>query len=185
MKILVIGHAQHGKDTFCKLLEEFGYTWKSSSDAAAEVVFNEIGSLYEYASPAEAHADRDNHRDEWGDIMAEYNTPDAARLAKEILYGVCAGGECAIEPIIGNTLMLSPPHDIYCGMRRRREFRAARKLFDLVIWVDASNRKPLEPKSSMELVKEDADIIIDNNCAELVFMDRVRGLAACLRTLGH
>ncbi|MCG7626071.1 hypothetical protein MHM97_22165 [Epibacterium sp. Ofav1-8] len=57
-------------------------------------------------------------------------------------------------------LALAP---IYVGMRSRAEFDRSKSLFDVVIWVDASKRLPLEPFSSMDLTKHDADLIVDNN----------------------
>lgn len=36
-------------------------------------------------------------------------------------------------------------------------------IFDLIIWVDASGRLPLEDASSFNIDKSCADIIIDNN----------------------
>lgn len=43
------------------------------------------------------------------------------------------------------------------------EFERSRDAFDLVIWVDASRRLPPESGGSMELTKNDAGWIIDNN----------------------
>jgi hypothetical protein len=43
------------------------------------------------------------------------------------------------------------------------EFEGSKRHFDYVIWVDASKRKPLEPRESMRLRKEDADYFLDNN----------------------
>ena len=36
-------------------------------------------------------------------------------------------------------------------------------LFDLIVWVDASDRLPLEPATSFNIDKSCADIIINNN----------------------
>lgn len=54
-------------------------------------------------------------------------------------------------------------HGIYVGMRSRAEFDKTKGLFDSVIWVDRSEHVKKEPSSSMELTKEDADFVIDNN----------------------
>jgi len=53
-------------------------------------------------------------------------------------------------------------------MRKRDEFNASREagLFDHVIWVDASKRRPPESADSMELVASDADTYLDNNGSE-------------------
>jgi hypothetical protein len=54
------------------------------------------------------------------------------------------------------------------------------KLFDLIIWVDASDRLPLEDASSFNISKSDADIIIDNNGTFEEFKDRVIRLGKVL-----
>ena len=50
-------------------------------------------------------------------------------------------------------------------MRDRGEIEECLKqeVFDLVIWVDASDRLPLEPITSFNIDKSCADIIIENN----------------------
>lgn len=50
-------------------------------------------------------------------------------------------------------------------MRDRHEITECIKqeLFDLIIWVDASERLPLESPESFNIDKSCADIIIDNN----------------------
>jgi len=52
-------------------------------------------------------------------------------------------------------------HDICEGVRSRIEFNCAKKkqVFNFVIWVDASERMPLENPESMELSEDDADLI--------------------------
>jgi len=120
MKILVIGKARHGKDTACEILrDKFGLSFASSSDFVAErAVYPTLFPKYGYKSAAEAYADRVNHREEWRDLISAYNAEDPARLAKELLEH----------------------HDVYCGMRSLREFKAVRELFDCIMWVDASER---------------------------------------------
>ena len=158
-KYLVIGHKQHGKDTVAELLP---LSYKSSSIAACEIfLFEQLQRKYGYATIEECYQDRGAHRTEWFQAIQSYNARDRARLAREIL----------------------DTSDVYCGMRCDIELAAckAEGLFDLVIWVDASERKPLESSSSMKLTKEDADIIIDNNGTMEMLEDKVFRLA---KTLG-
>jgi len=56
-------------------------------------------------------------------------------------------------------------HDIYCGLRNKREFHAMRNtsVFDYAIWVDRSDHLPEEAKTSMSLEQWMADFTIDNN----------------------
>lgn len=163
-KIAVIGHARHGKDTVCELLRDlYGFTFTSSSLFCAEkVVFPAYRAwcmgdsgprshLIEkrlFRDPAwvtvdDCFADRSNHRALWFDLIADYNTPDPATLARNI----------------------TDAYDIYAGIRSTREFHAAvnEGIFDLVVWVDRSKHLPKEPSSSMELEPWMADYVIDNN----------------------
>lgn len=145
MKLLVIGHARHAKDTCAELFQDyFGLTFMSSSQAAADIfIYDKLKDKYGYKTPEECFEDRMNHRAEWYDLICEYNKDDKAKLAKEILKKT----------------------DAYVGMRDRAEIEEClkQKLFDLIIWVDASERLPLEPASSFNIDKSCADIIIENN----------------------
>ena len=144
-KLLIIGAARWGKDTLAELLnEEFGYTYESSSQSAANIfLYDMLKDKYDYKTPEECFEDRVNHRQEWYESICEYNKDDRARLAKGILER----------------------SDCYVGMRDRDEIEECLKqgIFDLVIWVDASNRLPKEDASSFNIDKSCADIIIENN----------------------
>ena len=74
-------------------------------------------------------------------------------------------------------------HDMYVGMRSDVEFFQAKSqgLFDLSIWVDASERKPLEPRTSNQIESHMCDIIIDNNSTEEVLRNRVQRFCSVLR----
>ena len=65
-------------------------------------------------------------------------------------------------------------NDVYCGNRSREEVQAAREagLFDYAIWVDASQRLPLEDASSISVTEADADFIIDNNGTEEELLEK-------------
>ena len=154
-KLLIIGNMRHGKDTFAEILrDEFGLTFISSSQAAADIfIYNELKDKYGYKTSVECFEDRINHRQEWYEMICDYNVDDKARLAKGIL-------ELA---------------DCYVGMRDRGEIDECIKqgLFDLVVWVDASDRLPAEPLSSFNIDKSCADIIIENNGSEADFKEKV------------
>lgn len=144
-KLLVIGHGRHGKDTVCEILKEkYNFSFESSSKFCSKLfIFNDLKDKYGYANEEECYANRHNHRSEWYDAICAYNVPDAARLGREIFK----------------------EHDIYCGLRNKKEFHAMRntKVFDYAIWVDRSDHLPLEPKTSMTLEQWMADFTIDNN----------------------
>jgi len=156
MKVLILGDARHGKDTLAELLEKYyGVKYKSSSQAAADIfIYAKLGHEYGYTTPEECFQDRVNHRVEWHDLISDYNKDDRARLAKGILEHA----------------------DCYVGMRCHKEVDECRKqgLFDLIVWVDASERLPKEGKDSFDIEMCNADMIIENNGTLLEFDAKVK-----------
>ena len=144
-KLLVIGHGRHGKDTVCEILEKnYNYSFESSSRFCSKLfIYNDLKEKYGYANEEECYADRHAHRKEWYDAICDYNEKDAATLGREIFK----------------------EHDIYCGLRNKREFFAMKNtgVFDYAIWVDRSEHLPPENKESMSLEQWMADYTIDNN----------------------
>lgn len=144
-KLLVIGHGRHGKDTVCEILRnQYGYSFESSSQFCSRLfIYDLLKEKYNYASEETCYLDRHNHRAEWYNAICDYNVPDAARLGREIFK----------------------THDIYCGLRNKREFFAMKNtgVFDFAIWVDRSDHLPTESKDSMSLEQWMADYTIDNN----------------------
>lgn len=141
MKLLILGHGRHGKDTVAEMLQDLtGLTFCSSSLACAEkVVYPALKDLHGYHSVEECFNDRHNHRDEWKRLISAYNYADKARLAKEILA----------------------ENDCYVGMRSKDEYNAAKPLFDHVVWVDAGGRLPDDPTMTIQYNFE--MIFLDNN----------------------
>lgn len=154
-KLLILGHARHGKDTFAEILRDnFGLSFKSSSEAAAEIfIFDELKDKFGYSTFEECFEDRHNHRPLWHEMIADYNKDDRARLAKGILE----------------------LNDCYVGMRNDLEIDECKRqeLFDLIVWVDASDRLPLEPSESFRINISQADIIVPNNGTYEEFVERV------------
>ena len=144
-KLLIIGHGRHGKDTVCEMLRnKYGYSFESSSQFCSKLfIYNQLKDRYGYANEEQCYADRHNHRAEWYDAICNYNVPDASRLGREIFRA----------------------HDIYCGLRNKREFFAMKNtgVFDYAIWVDRIDHLPPESKDSMSLEQWMADFTIDNN----------------------
>lgn len=146
MKLLILGHARHGKDAAAEYLcDRYRLDFRSSSLFLADLVVRPVlvdrGITYDSLSAC--YADRVNHRALWREIISDYNADDPARLAKAIL------SEC----------------DCYVGMRTDREYRAALPLFDHVIWIDSSGRGvPPEPRDSMTIDYDPAVMVkIDNS----------------------
>jgi dephospho-CoA kinase len=163
VKLLIIGHARHGKDSLAEILNEhFGLKFISSSQACADIfIYDTLKEKYGYKTPEECYEDRMNRRQEWYEMICEYNKDDKARLAKEILK-------------YNNT---------YVGMRDSSEIKECLKqgLFDLVIWVEASKRLPMESSNSFNITPSDADIIVDNNGTYEEFKEKTLRLGSLLR----
>lgn len=157
-KLLILGSARHGKDTFAEILRDrFFLEFKSSSQAAADIfIYKELKDKYGYTTPEECFEDRMNHRQEWYEMICDYNKDDRARLAKDILSIT----------------------DCYVGMRDRDEINECMEqgLFDIIIWVDASDRLPLEGAGSFNIDRSCADIVLENNGTLEEFVEKTTRL---------
>ena len=145
MKLLIIGHGRHGKDTVAAMLnEEFGLTHLASSEASSTIfVFDVLREKYGYTTVDECFNDRANHRAEWYDLICDYNKNDQARLAKEIVSRA----------------------NIYVGMRSSIELDECIKqgVFDVIIGV-IDPRKPFEDLASMSIdVEKYSNVLILND----------------------
>lgn len=143
---MILGYARHGKDTVAEILRDnLKLTFVSSSFAAAEKVMVPFLAAkgITYASLDECYVDRINHRQDWFEQISAYNTPDGARLAREIYKD----------------------NDIYVGMRNERELETVRKegLYDYSIWVDRSKHIVPESLASCSVTPAMANFILDNN----------------------
>ena len=132
MKLLIIGHARHGKTTSANFLSNrFNLKFSDSSRAAAEIfLYDKLKDKYGYKDFEECYEDRVNHREEWFDEICRFNEKDPARLAKEIMKTA----------------------DIYCGMRSGREILKCveDKIFDHIIFIYNPNL-PHEETNSFDI----------------------------------
>ncbi len=144
LKILIIGHARHGKDALAEAFPtRHGYNFSSSSMAAAKLfIYDLLKGKYGYETFEQCYEDRLNNREEWFQLISQYNREDKARLAKEILRD----------------------NEIYVGMRNREEIYVCQvqKLFDLIIWVERPGVQ-LEDPSSFNIDKSLATICVVND----------------------
>lgn len=145
MKLLILGHARHGKDTVAQMLkEEFGLTHLASSEASSTIfIFDALKEKYRYSTFEECFEDRVNHREEWYNLICEFNKDDQSKLAKEIMKRA----------------------NVYVGMRSQTELDACleKRVFDCIIGV-LDPRKPEEDSGSMSInIIEHSDILIMND----------------------
>lgn len=151
-RLLIIGHARHGKDTLAeKIRDKMGLAFTSSSIFVGEECIWPSWGKERYETFDAMFADRVNYRKTWADLISAYNTPDKTRTAKTVL---------------------DRGYDMYVGMRRMDEYMACRAidLFDHVIWVDRSQHLPPEGKDSSDMIPGIADLYCDNN-GDLAQMD--------------
>lgn len=150
-KILILGHGRHGKDSLAEFLEHYYHiTFESSSWGAAEAIFPWLQDRldFKYEDVDEAYEDRHNHRELWKELITNYNTPDKSALCRQILN----------------------KSDCYVGMRCQKEYEASKHLFDLVIWVDATQRVGyIDPTMGIEF--DDSMFLVDNNGDESNLLD--------------
>lgn len=157
MKILVLGYHDSGKTTLANILaEQFGLQHINPSVVAAEHIIMKLPEMAKkYASVMECYDDRyaEGNPQKWVDAIAKFNTPDGAALAKLVLQ----------------------KSDIYTGIRKRVEFDACVQagLFDVIVWVDAGARIPVDPH--VQLTKKDAHVVFDNT-TELEFDRLIRNV---------
>ncbi len=157
MKLFIIGHGRHGKDTVGEIVKkQYGLTFESSSFFCAEKVVRpwlEKHRGITYSSLDLCYEDRLNYRMEWYTAIKEYNTPDLSRLSRTIF----------------------DKHDMYVGIRDREEFLTSKKFSDLAIWVDASERVDfVDP--TCKILKSDCDVIVENNQTEKELEEKVHRL---------
>ena len=141
MKILILGHARHGKDTFAELLEKHhGLKFASSSEYACEhVVYPILKDEFNYESVAECFYLRGECRDRWKTIISDYNTPNKDRLCRELLA----------------------TNDIYVGMRDIEEYEASCDFFDRTYYIDRYLHCKPDPTMGIQWAPEME--YIDNN----------------------
>lgn len=156
MKILILGAAGHGKDTVAALVEaQYGLDYSSSSMfVLREVIYPALKDKYNYKSERECFVDRVHHRQEWHDLICRYNTPDPTRLTRKLLA----------------------ENDMYVGLRNRREYLYTCHLYDLVIWVDASERVGGEDDTLSINFDPSSMVRIDNNGSLVSVIEQIKRL---------
>ena len=176
-KLLVIGHARHGKDTVAEILQrDYGFTFTSSSLFCAEHVIwdavqNPTEALEHYVEagcPGITHLQlTDELR-----MMAEQNYADHEACFKDrgnfrtAWFSLIAAYCYPEKERLAREIF--EENDIYVGIRNKREYYSVVNsgLVDAVIWVDASERVDQEPMASCTVEPWMSNWIIDNNGSE-------------------
>jgi hypothetical protein len=145
MNILILGHARHGKDTVAELIARFTSLYFTSSTQIynEEFVFDAFSDKYGYETKIACFNDRVNHREEWYNLIKDYNSPD----------------------LTAGTRLIFDHSDIQVGIRDKDELEASitAGLYDLILGVHNPNL-PYESKSSFNIdVLRYAEEMIWNN----------------------
>ena len=156
MKLLVLGRARHGKDSFCDILWDYcGLTSASTSKIANELFMYEgLKDMFGYENPDECYRDRVNHRQLWFDLIRTYTRQHPSAL-----------GEYAWAN-----------YDLYNGVRSLEEFKAIKdlNLFDATVWIDASDRLGYTIDNDIcEVTVDDCDYVLTNNGTLDEFIEQV------------
>jgi len=134
-KLMVIGNAEHGKDTLTEMLcDELHLDWASSSWVACELfIYDALKGEYGYKSSMECWLDRRRSpemRARWAEEITAFNRTNITNMGRIIFER----------------------YQIYNGIRNYDECLALKKegLYDFAIGIDASGRLPLEGSKSMD-----------------------------------
>jgi hypothetical protein len=190
-KLLVLGHARHGKDTVAEVLQqEYGFTFTSSSLFCAEHVIwegihNPDHTLANHRDAGEPGMSADSLETELS-MMRDQNYADAEACFKDrgnfrtAWFSLIAAYCHPERERLAREIFAE--NDIYVGIRNKREFRAAVNagIVDLTIWVDASERVDQEPMASCTVEPWMADVTIDNNGTEDELHRNIHQLMATL-----
>lgn len=146
MKILILGHKEHGKTTLANLLAKYGFDFKDTSDLNVER-FCEEQVLANMVYTANNHV---------------VTTDSVTRRARKELAAKIKANKDEYRVALFNSLraftkdeptkfvdFVLQKSDIYCGMRSLVELKASTHKFDY-IFVIKDNNKPNEAKESFD-----------------------------------
>lgn len=138
MKVLVIGHGGHGKDTFANMLvEKYNLKFVSASEFACKhIVFPAMRANYSTAE--ECYNDKFSHREYWKRLISEYNKEDKLKLVKEVLK----------------------ESDIYVGLRDIEEYEECKRL-ELFDYIFTIFNPRVERESSYSIPLNEGKLILN------------------------
>ena len=176
-KILIIGHAKHGKTTVAEALTKLGYTYKDSSEVAAEAILPFFTERYGFQTAAEMLAYKEEYT---GTALGDTIRRDMYEQIRSV-------------NLLGNFVripdMVYSQADIYVGLRDAAEFMALMSKYSpLVLQVDACQRltsqESIFSNPLIHLVEQHyiADwfpknwVLVDNNSPEFTLPDYLTSL---------
>lgn len=150
-KILVLGHARHGKDTVAeRLAERLNISYTPASLIAAELIYDKFPVTFN--SPEDAYNKRAQYRTVWFDTIAER----------------CERNKTFLADLVFETNL------IYAGTRAKDELDAIiTKYKPIIIWVDASERCSPEHPDSMQIEYRRGWLRLTNNSTEEDLLKKV------------
>ena len=153
MKILILGHAEHGKDTVANILVElYGLKFYSATEYIADnIIFPSL--KHKYKSKEECLADKVNNRKLWYDLVYDYK-----------------------GDIVNEVLELS---DIYVGLRDISTLIKCihNNTFDLILAVHNPFKKGEDTDSMTIPIFMYSDLVILNNKDIKSLKDKLRYLS--------
>jgi hypothetical protein len=140
--LIIIGPAQHGKDTAAEYLaKHFRLVHRPASQIACDAFIYPLLKNF-YASEIECWEDRVNNRQLWYNLIRDHCSEDKAALGK----------------------LIFKYSDVYTGVRAKDELQGIKEAFPeaITIWVDSYVRLG-HPKEPMTVGPTDADYGLTNN----------------------
>lgn len=136
MRILILGHANHGKTTTAMMLRRYGFRVVDASDLNIDrFIEEELAKPTPKGVPKTPSAmkkqileNKDEYRKALFDSLRAYTKDEPDKFAKYVLT----------------------KSDVYVGMRSVEEYKASDYLFDIVLVVNSAD-KPEEPRESYDL----------------------------------
>jgi hypothetical protein len=190
-KVLILGHARHGKDTVAEILQrDYGFTFTSSSLFCAEKVVYE--AVRHPATALERHSKAGAPGMSYKDLATELEMmSERSYTSAEECFKDRGNFRTAWFALIASYCFpekerlareIFAENDIYVGIRNKREFYAVVNsgLADLVLWVDARDRVDQEPMASCTVEEWMANFTIDNNGTATELERNVHQLMATL-----
>ena len=151
MKIMVLGHKDHGKTTVAEMLHSrFGFRFTDTTKGVVELTKAFIRKNPQPGIPEFEclyGSNKDSVRAVMVKALADYNQKNPSRFIKE-QYKVC---------------------DVYAGCRSSTEYEAAKDIIDFTFWVQDPRKEENDP--TMDIVFDPNTMIHINNNGSLLQLE--------------